>query len=83
MENFFERIITRDSVYESKWNKMKYSDKVESYTNLHIFPSTIFKKSLYPWETHFWLICIFWQDTVVSRIFTHASHYILKTLWQS
>lgn len=32
---------------------MKSNDKVESYTNLHIFPPIIFKKSLYPWETHF------------------------------
>lgn len=39
---------------------------------------------MYPWETlKFWLICIFWQDTVVSRIFTHASHHILNILWQS
>lgn len=32
---------------------MKYNDKVESYTNLDIFPPIIFKKSLYPGETHF------------------------------
>lgn len=38
---------------------------------------------MYPWEIlKFWLISIFWQDTVVSRIFTCASHHTLNIQWQ-
>jgi len=62
---------------------VKCNDEVES-TNLHIFPSIIQKKFMYPRETlKFWLICIFWQDMVVSKFFTSASYHILNILWQS
>lgn len=53
---------------------MKSNNKVEP---TDIFPPIIWKKFEHPWETFkFWIICIFWQDAVVSRIFTHASPHI-------
>lgn len=77
-----ERLNWKDTK-KSKWNEVKHHDEAES-TNLDIFPPIIWKKSMCPWETlKFWLTCIFWQATVVSKSFTHASHCILNILWQS
>lgn len=55
-----------------------------SVGSVEMFTERTIKSGWKPkWKDTFWLICIFWQDDVVSRIFTHVSHQVLSILWQS